>query len=183
MYLNFSNFRGRTSAGGGTSLGPKTGTSVGWGGIGKIFAGWGDPPSPPQEKNPATRSNTPHNRKTDQLTHPLFLSLIQFRILAAPFIHVENNRLQARLLLSPRLKPKYLFTNLGINFELQQIRNILIFDNIIVLDLKSTYFLQNIIVLQLRIFGFFSIFALNYTQIENFDDVMFTPPPLVILAE
>ena len=32
MYLNFSNFRGRTSAGGGgTSLGPKTGTGVGWG--------------------------------------------------------------------------------------------------------------------------------------------------------
>ena len=53
MFLNFSNFRGRTSAGGGTSLGPKTGTSVGWGGIGKIFAGWGEPPqSPPQEKNP-----------------------------------------------------------------------------------------------------------------------------------
>ena len=51
MYLNFSNFRGRTSAGGGTSLGLKTGTSVGWGGggIGKIFAGWGDPQSP-QEK-------------------------------------------------------------------------------------------------------------------------------------
>ena len=48
MYLNFSNFRGRTSAGGGgTSLGPKTGTSVRWGGIGKIVAGWG---GPPQEK-------------------------------------------------------------------------------------------------------------------------------------
>ena len=31
MYLNFSNFRGRTLAGGGTSLGPKMGTSVGWG--------------------------------------------------------------------------------------------------------------------------------------------------------
>ena len=30
MYLNFSNFQGQTSAGG-TSLGPKTGTSVGWG--------------------------------------------------------------------------------------------------------------------------------------------------------
>ena len=30
MYLNFSNFRGRTSAGG-ISLGPKIGTSVGWG--------------------------------------------------------------------------------------------------------------------------------------------------------
>ena len=52
MYLNFSNFRGQTSAGGGTSLGPKTGTSVGWGEIGEIFAGWGDPQAP-QEKNPA----------------------------------------------------------------------------------------------------------------------------------
>ena len=31
MYLHFSNFQGRTSAGGGTSLGPKMGTSVGWG--------------------------------------------------------------------------------------------------------------------------------------------------------
>ena len=37
MYLNFSNFRGRTSARVGTSLGPKTGTSVGWGGLTKIF--------------------------------------------------------------------------------------------------------------------------------------------------
>ena len=34
MYLNFQNFRGRTSAGGGTSLGPKMGTSVGSGGGG-----------------------------------------------------------------------------------------------------------------------------------------------------
>ena len=51
LYLNFSNFRGRTSAGGGTSLGPKTGTSVRWeGGIGKIFTGWGDPPVPPRKK-------------------------------------------------------------------------------------------------------------------------------------
>ena len=25
---------------------------MGGGGIGKIFAGWGGPPSPPQEKNP-----------------------------------------------------------------------------------------------------------------------------------
>ena len=52
MYFDFSNFRGRTSAGGGTSLGPKTGTSVGWG-IDKIFTGWGDPQVPPG-KNPVT---------------------------------------------------------------------------------------------------------------------------------
>ena len=47
MYLNFSNFWGRTSAGGGTSLGPKTGTSGG--GLAKISPD-GGPPSPPQEK-------------------------------------------------------------------------------------------------------------------------------------
>ena len=60
MYLNFSIFRGRALAGG-TSLGPKTGTSVGWGGggIDKIFAGWGDPPVP-QEKNPVRGSSPPN---------------------------------------------------------------------------------------------------------------------------
>ena len=52
MYLNFSNFWRRTPAGGGTSLGPKMGTSVGWG-IDKIFAGWGPPiPPPPPGKKP-----------------------------------------------------------------------------------------------------------------------------------
>ena len=52
MYLNFSNFRGRTSAGGGQALVQKRGqVSDGGGGIGKIFAGWGDPPVP-QEKKP-----------------------------------------------------------------------------------------------------------------------------------
>ena len=53
MYLNFSNFRGRTSAGGGggQALVQKRG-QVSDGGIGKIFAGWGTP-SPPG-KNPAT---------------------------------------------------------------------------------------------------------------------------------
>ena len=60
MYLKFSNFRGRTSAGGGTSLGPKTGTSVRWGGNWQNFRRMGgDPPSPPQGKNPdvATQRN------------------------------------------------------------------------------------------------------------------------------
>ena len=51
MYLNFSNFRGQTSAGGGTSLDPKTGTSVGWGGLAKFSPDGGTPQSP-QEKNP-----------------------------------------------------------------------------------------------------------------------------------
>ena len=49
MYLNFSNFRGRTSAGG-TSLGPNMGTSVGWGGLAK-FSPDGGTPVPPG-KNP-----------------------------------------------------------------------------------------------------------------------------------
>ena len=53
MYLNFSNFRGQTSAGGGQALVQKRGQVSDGGGIGKIFAGWGDPPVPPQEKNPA----------------------------------------------------------------------------------------------------------------------------------
>ena len=48
MYSKFSNFRGQTLAGG-ASLGPKTGTCVGWG-IDKIFAGWEDPPVPPRKK-------------------------------------------------------------------------------------------------------------------------------------
>ena len=51
MYLNLSNFRGRTSAGGGTSLGPKTRTSVRWG-YWQNFRPMGGPPSPPPEKNP-----------------------------------------------------------------------------------------------------------------------------------
>ena len=46
MYLNFSNFRGQTSAGGGQALVQKRGQVLD-GGIGKIFAGWGDPPVPP----------------------------------------------------------------------------------------------------------------------------------------
>ena len=47
MYLKFSNFRGRTSAGGGgkQALVQKRG-QVSDGEIDKIFAGWGDPPSP-----------------------------------------------------------------------------------------------------------------------------------------
>ena len=54
MYLNFSNVRGTNLGGGG---GDKPWSKNGdkcrmGGGIGKIFAGWGDPQSPP-EKNPA----------------------------------------------------------------------------------------------------------------------------------
>ena len=44
MYANFSTFWGQTSAGG-TSLGPKTGTSVGWGDW-QNFRRMGDPQSP-----------------------------------------------------------------------------------------------------------------------------------------
>ena len=49
MYSNFSNFWGRTLAGGGTSLGPKTGTSVGWGELTKFLPNGGTP-SPSREK-------------------------------------------------------------------------------------------------------------------------------------
>ena len=49
MYLNFSNFRGRTWAGGGTSLGPKTGTSVGWGDW-RNFRQMGGPPVSQEKK-------------------------------------------------------------------------------------------------------------------------------------
>ena len=49
MYLNFSNFRGRTSAGGGDKPWSKNGDKCRMGGIDKIFAGWGNPQSP-QEK-------------------------------------------------------------------------------------------------------------------------------------
>ena len=48
MYLNFSNFQGQTLAGVGQALVQKWGQVLD-GGIGKIFAGWGDPQSP-QEK-------------------------------------------------------------------------------------------------------------------------------------
>ena len=52
MYLNFSNFRGRTSAVGEQALVQKWGQVLD-GGIGKIFAGWGDPPPvPPGKKKP-----------------------------------------------------------------------------------------------------------------------------------
>ena len=51
MYFNFSNFRGRTSAGGGQALVQKRGKVLD-GGIGKMFARWGDPPVPPPEKKP-----------------------------------------------------------------------------------------------------------------------------------
>ena len=50
MHLNFLNFRGRTSAGGGTSLGPKTGTSVGWGDWQNFCRMGGTPQSPPGKK-------------------------------------------------------------------------------------------------------------------------------------
>ena len=49
MYVNFSNFQGQTSAGGGGQALVQKRGQVSDGGIGKIFAGWGDPHSP-QEK-------------------------------------------------------------------------------------------------------------------------------------
>ena len=50
MYLNFSNFSGTNLGWGGTSLGPKTGTSVRWGGLAKFSPDGGTPPSPPGKK-------------------------------------------------------------------------------------------------------------------------------------
>ena len=55
MYLNLSNFRGRTSAGGGQALVQKRG-QVSDGGDWQNFCRMGDPPVPPQEKNPAGRT-------------------------------------------------------------------------------------------------------------------------------
>ena len=54
MYLNFSNFRGRTSAGGGDKPWSKNRDKWWMGGIGKIFARWGDPPQSSPGKNPAS---------------------------------------------------------------------------------------------------------------------------------
>ena len=51
MYLNFSNFRGRTSAGGGQALVPKRG-QVSDGGDWQNFRRMGGTPQSPQEKNP-----------------------------------------------------------------------------------------------------------------------------------
>ena len=52
MYLKFSNFRGLTWAGGGGQALVQKRGQVSDGGIGKIFAGWGDPPVglPPEKK-------------------------------------------------------------------------------------------------------------------------------------
>ena len=54
MYLNFSNFRGRTSAGGGQALVQKRGQVSDGGGDWQNFRrmGGGGLPSPLQEKNP-----------------------------------------------------------------------------------------------------------------------------------
>ena len=52
MYLNFS---GTNLGGGGTSLGPKTRTSVGWGGLAKFLPDGGTPQSPPGKKKPWNR--------------------------------------------------------------------------------------------------------------------------------
>ena len=48
--FKFFKFSGMNLGWGGISLDPKMGTSVGWVGIDKIFAGWGYPKSPPEKK-------------------------------------------------------------------------------------------------------------------------------------
>ena len=59
MYLNFSNFRGQTSAGGGgQALVQKRGqVSDGGGGDWQNFRRMGGPPSPPRKKKPALVSS------------------------------------------------------------------------------------------------------------------------------
>ena len=52
MYLNFSNFRGRTSAGGGQALVQKWGQVSDGGGLAKFSLDGGTPPVPPPGKNP-----------------------------------------------------------------------------------------------------------------------------------
>ena len=60
MYLNFSNFQGQTTAGGGQALVQKWG-QVSDGGIDKFFAG-GGPPVPPGKK-PCTWKKVKHHIK------------------------------------------------------------------------------------------------------------------------
>ena len=50
MYLNFSNFRGRTSAGGGDKPWSKNGDKCRMGGLAKFLPDGGDPPVPPGKK-------------------------------------------------------------------------------------------------------------------------------------
>ena len=47
MYLNFQNFQGQMSGGGGQALVGKWGRVPDGGGIDQIFVNWGDPPVPP----------------------------------------------------------------------------------------------------------------------------------------
>ena len=58
MYLDFSNFRGRTSAGGGQALVQKRGQVSDGGGDWQNFRRMGGTPAvpPPQEKNPVHKS-------------------------------------------------------------------------------------------------------------------------------
>ena len=72
MCFNFSNFRGRTLAAGGQALVQKRG-QVSDGGIGKIFAGWGDPQSP-QEKNPGSCKKNQTNQQIKQNKNPYFVA-------------------------------------------------------------------------------------------------------------
>ena len=63
MYLNFSNFRGQTSAGGDKPWSKNGDKCRMRGGIGNIFAGLGDPQSP-QEKTLGVGSCMVHNKLT-----------------------------------------------------------------------------------------------------------------------
>ena len=54
MYLNFSNFRGRTSAGGDKPWSKNGDKCRMGGGLAKFLPDGGTPQSPPQEKNPGS---------------------------------------------------------------------------------------------------------------------------------
>ena len=75
MYLNFSNFRGRTSAGGGKPW-SKNGDKCRMGGIGKIFTGWGHPSQSPPPGKKTLRPICQEGQS--ERTYPILASSSQF---------------------------------------------------------------------------------------------------------
>ena len=95
--------------------------------------------------------------------HIRCICLKQDKAPVVPVIRMGNTKTASKITIKivPELKLKYLFTDIGINFELRPIWNFLqpISD-------KSDNFHDFRIVIKI---------SLNYTQIENFDDVMSDP--------
>ena len=88
MYLNFSNFRGQTSAGVGDKPWSKTGTSVGWG-IDKTFARWGTPI--PQEKNPVVWGLLGGGNGRESWGLNVFIYLFIYYLFIYLFIYLFNS--------------------------------------------------------------------------------------------